>query len=473
MAQFSSLQLRYARPALSLVLLAILLFVLWFAGGTSKATVAGQVVVRAASIVALIVAIVFSPRPAIGADRPVWIILVAALLLVLVQLVPLPPAWWQALPGRAPFAEAALASSQPQPWRPIAIVPGAAINAAVSLIVPLTVLFLISTLRRADRSALPGVLLAVTGAALLVGLLQFTGADLTNTLVDAEPYGVNGLFANRNHYALFLAIGCVAAPTWAYGGRFDAARPTQRHVRWRGPLALGMVLLYALVILASGSRTGLLLGIVGIGGGLLLARRGIARDLRHYPRWAAPAVIAGVIGAIVLFVGVSVLAGRAVSIERLLTGELAQDLRTRNLPIVLTMVRDYFPFGSGYGGFDPLFRIHEPLSSLMPTYFNHAHNDFVEIALDGGLGAISLLMGALAWGTWASIDAWRGGATATDADGFVAARMGSVILLLVLCASVVDYPARTSIMMAVLVIAAACLCARPQRTALPASGQRL
>ncbi|MBW7449480.1 hypothetical protein C0101_015670, partial [Staphylococcus aureus] len=72
----------------------------------------------------MIVAAIFADRPAMGAARPVVIILTLALLLVFLQLLPLPPGLWEALPGRQPFMQAAAVSGQPQPWRPLAIVPG-------------------------------------------------------------------------------------------------------------------------------------------------------------------------------------------------------------------------------------------------------------------------------------------------------------------------------------------------------------
>ena len=465
-----STQLRL--PSLAFIALAGLVAILWVAGGASMPSVFGQVVVRVASVALMMAIIVFGHPPALANNAPVWIILIAATALVLLQLVPLPPAWWEGLPGRQLFAEATRASGQPAPWRPLAIVPGGAVNAAVSLITPLTVLVLVSGLRPEERGWLPGLLLVIVGSAMLVGLLQFTGADLTNPLVNARSGEVNGLFANRNHFALLLSVGCVAAPTWAFSKR-HAGRPTRPRARWRGPVAFVMVILFILVILASGSRAGILLGLLGIVGGLLLARRGIARDLHHYPRWAAPVVIIGTISAFALFVLVSVLAGRAVSIDRVLALNAAQDLRAQNLPVVIAMVRDYFPFGSGFGGFDPLFRIHEPLTSLHPDYFNHAHNDFVEILLEGGIAGLLLLVGALGWAAWAGVRVWRDGAIESDAEGLVAARMGSVILLLVVAASLVDYPARTPIIMSGLVIAASCLCTGSKGAALPAGDQGL
>ena len=441
------------RPSLAFVLLSLMLTLLWLAGGASVAMVMGQVVIRTASITVLIAATLLGLRPDLQDAKPVWVILGAAIGLVLFQLLPLPPALWQTLPGRATFAEAARAAGQPQPWRSWAIVPGGAINAAASLIVPLTVLLLVNCFRHDELTSLPDLLLAVIVGAMLVGLLQFSGADMTNPLVNAERGMIDGLFANRNHFALFLAIGCVVAPVWAYNQDNVKRSSNRLRVKWRVPVAFALVILFVLVILASGSRAGILLGLLGTGIGLLIVHHHIGDDLKHYDRWVFPAVIAGIIGMVALAVLASVIAGRAVSIDRVVTFALTQDLRARNLPVVLKMVWDYFPAGSGFGGFDPLFRVYEPLQFLQPEYFNHAHNDFVEVVLDGGLAALLLLIGALAWWARSTIRAW-----CSPADGQALPRMGSAILLLIFAASAVDYPARTPIIMAVAVIAAICLC---------------
>ena len=443
----------HLRPSLAFVLLSLMMPLLWVAGGASVAMVMGQVVIRTASIVVLIAATLLGLRPDVQDAKPVWVILGAAIVLVLLQLLPLPPALWQALPGRAMFAEVALASGQPQPWRSWAIVPGSAINAAASLIVPLTVLLLVNCIRHDERTILPGLLLAIIVGAMLVGLLQFSGANMTNPLVNAEPGSVEGLFANRNHFALFLAIGCVVAPVWAYNRDNAKQSANPWRAKWRIPVAFALVVLFVLVILASGSRAGMLLGLLGTVIGLISVHQRIGHDLKHYGRWVFPAVIGGIIGTLVVAVMVSVMAGRAISIDRILTFAMTQDLRARNLPVVLKMVCDYFPAGSGFGGFDALFRIYEPLRFLQPEYFNHAHNDFVEVVLDGGLAALLLLIGALVWWARSTIRAWR-----SPANGQAMPRMGSAILLLIFTASAVDYPARTPIIMAVTVIAAMCMC---------------
>ena len=90
--------------------------------------------------------------------------------------------------------------------------------------------------------------------------------------------------------------------------------------------------------------------------------------------------------------------------------------------------------------------MHEPFALLKPTYFNHAHNDFLEIILTAGLSGLLLLVAAIAWWLWRSVMAWR--------NDEVLPKLGSAMLLLILLASVVDYPARTPIIMAMATMAA-------------------
>lgn len=426
------------RPSLSFILLMVLLTATWLAGGASRADTYGQVVVRIVAWAVLFAGALAAERPALGEARPVAWLLAGAIGLTALQLVPLPPGIWQALPGRGIFADAATLSGQEQPWRPWAIVPGATMNALSSLVVPLATLLLVCGTRPAERAILPGMVLSLIVASTVVGLLQFSGGGFTNPLVNDTPGQVSATFANRNHLALFVAFGCPLAPIWALQG---GHRPG-----WRGPIALGLIPLFVLTILASGSRAGMLVGVIGLAAGLIATWRPLRNELRRYPRWVLPALVAGFVVAILALVALSVAADRAVSISRVLTLDTGQDMRQRGLSTVLEMVRTYFPFGTGLGSFDPMFRMHEPFALLKLTYFNHAHNDYLEILLDAGIPGAALLTGGIGWWLWASMRAWRG----TD----LLPRLGSVLLLLVLIASLFDYPARTPLIMATIVVAA-------------------
>ncbi|USU10662.1 O-antigen ligase family protein (plasmid) [Sphingomonadaceae bacterium OTU29MARTA1] len=430
---------RLSKPSLAFVLLVFVVGMTWIAGGASRPDASGQAVVRAVAWVGLMVAMLGGVRSSFGQDRNVTLLLGAVIIIVLVQLVPLPPTFWQALPSRAipaavPIRDAATL------WRPLSLVPSATLNAAMSLIVPAAVLLLASALRPQERDRLTGMVLGLVVLAMLLGVLQVSGAGVTNPFAGASQNEVSGPFANRNHFALFLAIGCLIAPVWAFAG--------DRQPPWRGGLCLGLMPLFVLMILATGSRAGLLLGTLGLGFGVAIARQGIRRRLRRMSRRTMIGIVAAIATMLLLAIMLSIMADRAVSIDRVFEIDAAQDMRRRGLPVVLKMITIYFPAGTGFGGFDPIFRLNEPDVLLKPTYFNHAHNDFLEVVLDGGLLGLLLLVTAVAWWVWASIRAWRAPVER------VLPRLGGAILLLVFFASAFDYPARTPLIMVIVVLGA-------------------
>lgn len=443
------------RFSLSFILLMVFLVVLWCAGGASREDVAGQIGVRLVAWGSVGAMALFAPVPAFRQERPVLIFLILALSLALVQLVPLPPFLWQALPGRALITDAATISGQPQPWRPLSLVPGATVNAAASLIVPFATLLLFVGLRDEEKRLLPLALLGLIIASMLLALVQFSGSRFNNPLINDTIGQISASFANRNHLALFLAYGCLLAPAWACS--------RQANSTLRLTIALGVVALLVLTILATGSRAGLLLGVIALCVAFLLVQHRARRTMRHYPRWVLPALVLSSVGAMGLALLVAVGNHRAVSIDRIFAEGGAEDLRSRALPTVLGMIKTYFPVGSGLGGFDTVFRIHEPDALLKLTHYNHAHNDLLEAVLDTGLlGALVLLCAILWWG-WASLRAWRAGPDA------MTGRLGSAMLGLTLIASLFDYPARTPMIMTVIILAALWLAEneiQPKRPAL-------
>lgn len=430
------------RDKLPFAFLASLIALLWLAGGASRADAIGQVVTRAGCWAILIAMILVALRPQWRRTNPVALLVFAAIALPALQLVPLPPEVWTTIPGRELLTEAAEIGGQDQPWRPISISPSATLNALSSLIVPLVALLLVPRLILIEHRRIVTMLLGLVLASSLIGLMQFSGAHFDHPMVNDVRGEVSANFANRNHFALFAAIGCLLAPFWAF------SKPP--HARWKGPSAIGLQLLFMLIILATGSRAGLMVGVLAIVAGLAMVRRQVTQELnRHRPKVAVLFMLAA-FGLFAVTVALSVTLGRAVSLQRLLTLDAATDLRRQSLPTVMSMIERYFPVGSGFGTFDPAYRISEPDELLQFAYFNHAHNDWLEVLLDGGLPSLALLVTAMVWWVAKSLRAWRG----SPSSSIMFARMGSAVLALVMIASVTDYPARTPIFMAVVVIAA-------------------
>ena len=430
----------WSKPTLPCCLFGALLVILWCAGGASRSDVLGQVVVRGVCWILLVTTVLFCRLPRVRAALPAMLFLTAIAILAIVQLIPLPPSIWQTLPGRAIFIDAALASGQAQPWRPLSISPGATKNAFSALVVPATALVLLMGLAERERGWLLSALLIAVVANTLLGLLQFAGLHFNNPFINEDVGQVSGIFANRNHFALFNAIGFLITPVWMFDGR----RPG-----WRLAAGASLILLFLMALLASGSRAGLAAGALAIVIAPAIVWRPLKLSLSSFPKWATLCFAIGAIATICVVLGIIVLSDRAASINRLMNVDTTMDLRSRALPTMLEMAQLYFPAGAGLGTFDVSFRIHEPFDLLKPSYLNHAHDDFLELVMDGGLAGVALVLAAVLWWGTASFKAWRPSSEPNN----MLAKLGSAIFLIVAAGSFVDYPVRTPMMMTLLVIA--------------------
>jgi len=433
----------FAVPDLNFILLVALFVSVWIAGGSSRADVPGQAIVRAAAWMTIVFALIFTPRLSVAGLRSVIVLLGGIIALPVMQLIPLPPDLWRSLPGRAAFADVVSLAAVPDAWRPLSLVPSATWNALASLAIPAAVILLFAGLKETDYPRLPGLMLGLIIASVAVALVQFTGIRFDQPLINYTG-DVSGTFANRNHFAILAAIGCAVVPVWA------TTRHRGRAVRLA--IAAALLILFVLAVLASGSRAGMAATCIALVLGPLVVRERLQAISTALPRRLPVLIGLALLLLIAALIGLSFALNRAVSINRLLELDVGRDMRSRGLPVVLAMTREYFPAGIGLGGFDPLFRLHEPFALLKPTYFNQAHNDMLGIVLDAGAAGLLVLVAALGWWSWASLRVWR----SHDAAAIMG-RLASAILLLVAGASIVDYPARTPMMMAVVALSAAWL----------------
>lgn len=431
----------------SFPMLACWLAVLWIAGGASRPDVIGQPLVRAVGAGILVATVLLGDRAAWRAVRAPAVFLAAMAGVVLLQMVPLPPEVWSALPGRHLLAETSAAISQPMPWRPISMSPSRTANALGSLIVPAATLALMAHRKPDIDRRVIALLAVVILASALLAAFQTSGGRFDHPFLNDVQGEIGGSFANRNHMAVFLALGCVVLPTLvdSYPGRklFPLLA------------AVAAVAFFLLLLLASGSRTGLALGLVGSGLGFVISRKAIAGRAKGLSRTYRIALYGFITAVMIGTVALSLFAQRAVTIDRALSSlSNENDLRTRALPTLMSMIEKYFPVGSGFGTFDPVFRIDEPLDLLRVQYFNLAHNDLLQVWLDGGLLGGALFLSGIAWLGLMSWRAWR---TAPS----TLARLGSAIMLLTILASATDYPARTPMFMAVMAMACVWLAQSP------------
>jgi O-antigen ligase len=116
------------------------------------------------------------------------------------------------------------------------------------------------------------------------------------------------------------------------------------------------------------------------------------------------------------------------------------DARFDFWPDVVYALKQYFPFGSGLGTFEPVFNAAERLSIVGPLYVNHAHNDYLEILVESGLFGAALVLAGVCWMLWRGWRVWR--AREHDAS-VIFARAAFIVLILPVAHSLVDYPLRT------------------------------
>ena len=105
------------------------------------------------------------------------------------------------------------------------------------------------------------------------------------------------------------------------------------------------------------------------------------------------------------------------------------------------------PLGSGLGSFEAVYRLYERPEAIDPTYVNHAHNDYLELALEAGIPAILWILAFLAWWALCAGSRWIGDAN----DPW--AKAGTIASAAILAHSFVDFPLRTSAIAAVFALA--------------------
>jgi O-antigen ligase len=377
------------------------------------------------------------------------LLLGAFALTIAIQLVPIPASIWPALQGRTPYAENLAALALPPRAHPLSLTPDRTWNSLIALIVPLAMLLGYAATGRSTRALLLPALIAGGMASAVLGVAQLAaGPDSALFFYDAtNSDNPVGFFANRNHEAAFLVIMFPALRAWSLAGRSDAAR--QRHTaRMATPrtfVALGIGIFLVPMILATGSRAGFVLMLLGLLAAYAIAPVPLPRPKRAIERWAILAGLAGLI----LIVIVTLASGRAVSLQRVLaSNDVSSDLRLAYMPTMLSLIGRFWIFGSGFGSFDPVLRGSEPDSLLHGRYFNNAHNELIELVMTGGLPATLVLLAFLAWWGRTAFATFRHPASSETYRARAAAFMIGLLLL----ASLLDYPIRTPLISAVLTL---------------------
>jgi O-antigen ligase len=366
---------------------------------------------------------VLSPRTLSPGPLDRWAQLLVALvvLLPLVQLIPLPPSIWLQLPGREVAAQidGDLGWSI---WRPWSLDVERTIRSWLILIPPVVIFSGCMRLAPRERRRLLWVVVAFALINALLGIFQLATGGAFTPYRSAHTGDPIGLFVNRNHSAmLFLAampvVGFVGAMK-IHSGKPRAATLT---------LTLSSLVILAILIIGTTSRMALVLLPLALLIALFLIFFGEARW-----RSALPTTLALAAVGLTLFA----FGGFNRSLSRFSS---LHDYRFDFWTDLSWALQEYGLAGTGFGTFIPVHQSAESLAAVGRAVINHAHNDYLEILLEGGLPAIALLLMLVAILAASIIMLLRSRPSLERALSSVAAS-GAIVLLLLF--SLVDYPLR-------------------------------
>lgn len=426
MRLLTHLKNQWSGVAIATLVLLVLAFVL---GGASRQHELRLAIVELAALPALMLGVlVLLQRSQWKPYSYAFMVLAGIAAIPLIQIIPLPPQIWTALPGRQALVDAlALAGMEPA-WSSWSLTPDRTWRSFLALLPPIAVFVGALACTGADRERFIRLLLLGVGVAMLLGAIQFaSGSERFYLWATTAAGNVVGFLANRNHMAT-LCLMCLPFAAVMGAAVLRRGEHRNRMMLWLSILFIAMVVL---TLGAARSRTGVILLGPTLGVSMIAAWIASGRD-RPKPQFLA-AVGAGILALITLSVFIL-----SPVLERFDTVG-AKEGRFENWPFVLQAANTYLPTGSGIGSFDAVFRSVEPLALLDATFFNQAHNEYLETWLEAGwLGAI-VLIAFMVWFSRRSWTAWRTGpSTQRDLQ-----RAASIAIAVVLIHSIVDYPLRT------------------------------
>ena len=446
-----------SRPSARLLGTAGLLVTTIILGGGTRSGFVSDVVLQLAAVPLLIASLsTFTSARQGGSAGVALAIVTGAVGLAVWQLVPLPAGWgWSSL-AHLPRHGADDLLAAADELVPATVSPHATILAVLAGLPALAVFLSTCRLPLRHRRHLTLVVLAVGLICAFIGLLQVAQGPTSPLRFFAVTNASEavGFFANRNHFSALLYVLLLFCAAWSAHAaqRFAGAGPGRHYdAEFLLPLLLSLTVVAILVAMQvfAKSRAGLGLTIAALLGCGLLSLM-----LRRTEGAVSSRLVfgAGVVG--VLLACQFALYG---VLERFESDPLA-DARIVFARNTIEAARANLPLGSGLGSFVDVYGVFErPRDALLDTYANRAHNDFLEVWLEAGLPGVVLFLVFAIWFLFASIAAWRRPRQGRLPIDVTLPRAASLVVLLLLLHSLVDYPLRTAALLAMFALACALL----------------
>ena len=426
----------YTGTSLRVLTVAVLCLALLFGGGTHQGLWSDAVVQLAGLLLlGLLLPVLLQPAFFTHKRGVVAFVFVIALLPFL-QLIPLPPAVWTLLPGRGDISAAYDAADISLPWLPISLDPAATWRSLLALAPPVAVFLATVCSGFRTRRGLSMLIIAVGTVSVLLGLAQLMQGPTSplRFYPITNPGSSVGFFANRNHYAALLYSVIPFTTAWIVGLLIG-----HKIDRIFG-LAVA-ILVYAALVLGLGmalSRAGIFLAVIAALASLLLVATHQQRIARH-GFW--------IIGGAIALGAVSIVQFALFNLLGRFDDDILADYRVTIAHTTIEAAKAFQPFGSGFGTFVPTYQMFEHIDALRPVFANHAHNDWLELWLEGSWPALAILAAFLFWLAYASVRAWQPHHDDTHTLDRAIAQAGSIVIVLLLMHSAVDYPLHTTALM--------------------------
>ncbi len=438
-------------------------------GGATHTGYAGDAVLQLVSVPLLTAAL----WPALSARDPgrqkarlVFFLFGTLALVTLIQVAPVPFDIWRGARSLLSWETASEFDPASGVWGTFSLNPQSTWAAAASFIVPLSIVGAVSHLGERRRLILSGLLAWLGALTLVLGFLQVAqGPESSLRFYDVTNQSeAVGFFANRNHFAALLYTSLVLVGVWLLklaDRLFSERAVNSRSVLWLSAAAALLVAMLA-GLAAAKSRAGIFLAMIALAGILAM----IEKQRRAAPAFAfqrGPSVRRAsfaIIALGILFMAQFGLGGLLTRFE----ADPAEDLRILFNLATWETVPKALPFGTGLGTFVPVYAAVENRHDIFVGFANRAHNDLAELLLETGLIGALLLASFLAWFARRSYEVWKPQRASGSLAGIALERSATIVILLLLAHSLVDYPLRTTALSSIFAYFCALLVVSPPET---------
>jgi len=415
-----------------LVVSALLLFTVIFGGAVREAFGVAAVLEIAACLV--VIWCTLDPRFRPMSQAAIWLqaVIAYAAVIAALQLVPLPFEWWSQLPGRFEVVEAFRLIGVRAPSQPVSLAPEQTGYALLTLLPPLAIFIL--TAKMPFRTLAPVIGWSVVAVA--VASAGFAAAQL---VLKDFPWpipvgrnlsaGASGFFVVINHQATLQLMALPFLASILARLRTNASLGDAYQAQ--ALLAVAAIGVAIFGIVAAGSVAGYALLPPVIIACLVI----VFGDSRGF------ALVAGVIGSLALLAAVVFVFVGSPALSGIATTDLGSGPLSRNAIYAhsVEMIQDHLPLGAGLGSFESLYPRYEDPETIGVGFTSFAHNEYLQVAVELGIpGCVALLAFVIWWGAM-SWTIWR----RPPGEGKRLRQAASIAVAVVLCHSVVDFPART------------------------------